>query len=217
MLAFKKQFVINSITRKASTFNVVTAFLSVIGCGLTAYSQGTVNGTVDFANVSSGLGPNAPVYESDGVTKLSGPQFMAELFAGPSANNLAGIAMIGFASGTQAGYFFGGVQSINSVPGGGIAWVQVDVWNTANGASFPQAQASGLPDSWWQSSLFTVVTGNMFTGGGPTPPATLSGLGNSPVFLNSIPEPSVLAFACLGFATIFVGVHQRNNNRQRRF
>jgi hypothetical protein len=116
MLAFKKQFVINSITRKASTFNVVTAFLSVIGCGLTAYSQGTVNGTVDFANVSSGLGPNAPVYESDGVTKLSGPQFMAELFAGPSANNLAGIAMIGFASGTQAGYFFGGVQTINSVP-----------------------------------------------------------------------------------------------------
>jgi hypothetical protein len=177
---------------------MVIAVVLVIGCGLSAYSQGTV----DFANVSS-LGVNAPVYESDGITKLSGSQFTAELFAGPSANSLTAISMIGFGSGIRAGYFFGGVQTIDSVPGGGTAWIQVDVWNTANGASFPQAKASGLPNSWWQSSLFTVQTGNLLTGVGPTPPAELIGLGTSPVFLNSVPEPSTFALAGLGVMIIF--------------
>jgi hypothetical protein len=195
-----------SICRKLLPFNLlVIAVLLVIGCGLTAYSQGTVN----FSNVGSGGSINAPVYESDGVTKLSGSQFTAELFAGPNANNLAAIAMIGFAGGTQAGYFFGGVQSINSVAGGDTAWIQVDVWNTANGASFPQAQASGLPDSWWQSSLFTVVTGNLITGAGPTPAAPLTGLGTSPVYLNSVPEPSTLALVGLGGASALFYVRRR--------
>ena len=140
---------------------------------------------------------------------------MAELLAGALADNIVPIATVGFSTGNGDGYFFGGPQTINSVPGGGTAWIQVDVWNTASGASFTQAKASGLANSWFQSSVFTVQTGNPF--GTPGPPGPLTGLGFSPLFLNSVPEPSVLAFACLGFATIFVGVHQRNNNRQRRF
>jgi hypothetical protein len=175
----------------------------------TARSQGTVV----FNNGYPG-GPNAPVYESDGVTKLSGSQFMAELFAGPSANSLAAIAMTGFATGVQAGYFFGGAQTINSVPGGGTAWIQVDVWNTASGASFSQARASGLPDSWWQSPVFMNLTGNPnnFGGAGPGPPFPLVGLGTSPVYLNSVPEPSVLALSCLGFTAIFVGIRRHRKN-----
>ncbi len=173
----------------------------------TACSQGTVV----FQNGYPG-GPNAPVYESDGVTKLSGSQFMAELFAGPNANSLGAIAMTGFATGVQAGYFFGGAQTINSVPGGGTAWIQVDVWNTASGASFSQARASGLLNSWWQSSLFSVQTGNPFA---PSPPEPLVGLGTSPVFLNSVPEPSMLVLSCLGFTVIFVGIRKFHKNRQR--
>jgi hypothetical protein len=166
---------------------------------VTAHSQGTVV----FANLNVGGIPNAPVFESEGVTRLSGSQFMAELFAGPNANNLAAIAMSGFASGTQAGYFFGGEQTINSVPGGGTAWIQVDVWNTASGGSFAQAKASGLSDSWWQSPLFNVLTGNALgNGGGPTPPAPLAGLGMSPVFLNSVPEPTLVALFVVGFAVM---------------
>ena len=93
-------------------------------------------GTVEFSNVSlAGGGVNAPVYQSDGVTLCSGPQFMAELLAGPSVNSLASIATTGFLTGLQAGYFFGGYQTINSVSGGNTAWIQVDVWNTSSGAS----------------------------------------------------------------------------------
>lgn len=181
------------------------ALLTAVTSVLQAYSQGTVW----FNNLDVSGVPNAPVYESDGVTKLFGSQFMAQLFAGPSANSLAAIAMTGFASGAQAGYFFGGEQTINSVAGGALAWVQVDVWNTASGASFSQAKASGISDSWWQSPLFNVQTGNALgNGGGPTPPAALGGLGTSPVFLNPVPEPSVLTLFCVGFTAIFVRIRR---------
>ena len=173
--------------------------LLVINCGLIAYPQGTVS----FSNVGPGL--HAPVFEVDGVTKVSGSQFLAELFGGPSATSLAAIAMTGFASGTQAGYFFGGVQSINTVAGGGTAWIQVDVWNIASGGSFAQAQASGLPNSWWQSAVFSVTTGNLLTGAGFTPPAILTELGTSPVFLNSVPEPSTFVLAGLGVMMLLGG------------
>ena len=179
--------------------------LAIAGSAATASGQGTVV----FDNVYNGGMPNAPFFESDGVTKLSGSQFMAELLAGPNAYSLAAIAMTGFASGSQAGYFFGGEQTISSVAGGATAWVQVDVWNTASGVSFAQAQGSGLPDSWWQSSLFSVQTGNRLTGVGFTPPAPLTGLGTSPLYLNSVPEPSTLSMAALGGALALFYVRYR--------
>ena len=152
-------------------------------------------GTVSFANVApAGQGVNAPVYESDGVTPLSGSQFMAELLAGPSANTLASIATTGFLTGSQGGYFNGGYQTIPGVVNS-PAWIQVDVWNTASGSTFDQAKASGLPNSWWQSSVFSVMVGGGFQG---PPPAPLTGLGTSPVYLNSVPEPSALALLSCG-------------------
>jgi len=177
----------------------------------TAQGQGTVN----FINI---YGPvNAPFYESDRITKLAGPQFMAQLLAGPSASTLASIAMTGFFSGGGAGYFNGGEQYINSVPPGSTAWVQVDVWNTASGATFSQAQGSGLPNSWWQSSVFAVQTGNPFSsGGGPTSPAALTGLGNSPLYLNSVPEPSTIALAGLAAAAVVLRIDRRNCSRVSR-
>ncbi len=169
-----------------------------------AWSQGSV----DFENLRLG-GPNAPVYQSDGVTPLSGSQFMAELLAGPTANNLASIATTGFLTGAGAGYFIGGTRYLASVPPGDTAWVQVDVWNTASGATFTQAKSSGLPNSWWASSVFSVPTGNVPSGAGPTPPGLLTGLGNSPVYLNSVPEPSSLGLIGLGIVAALFGSKKR--------
>jgi hypothetical protein len=162
---------------------------------LTIEAQGTVN----FANAAVGL--NAPVYESDGVTKLSGPQYMAELLGGATASSLAPIATTSFLTGNLAGYFLGGSQTINSVIPGTTAWVAVEVWNTASGASFDQAKASGLPNSWWQSSVFSVQTDHGFSGT-PGIPATLTGLGISPVYLNGVPEPPTLALVGLAAALV---------------
>src|SRR5437899_6539256 len=140
---------------------------------------------------------------SDGVTKLSGTQFTAELLGGVSPDALLPIATTPFLTGSAAGYFFGGVQTIVGVYPGEIGWVEVEVWNTASGASFGQAKASGLPNSWWESGVFSVTTGGYPTGVGPAPPAALTGLGNSPVYLNAVPEPSCLALAGLGAAFVW--------------
>jgi hypothetical protein len=165
-------------------------------------------GTIYFANFQDG-GPNAPFYQSDGMTPLSGPQFLAELFAGPNATNLAAIATTSFLTGNAAGYFYGGIQTINTVFGGATAWVQVDVWNTASGSSFGQAQGSGLPNSWWQSVVFTVIPGR--GGVNPTPAAPLIGLGTSPVFLNGVvPEPSTFALCVVGAVVVLFRLRARS-------
>src|SRR5690242_12357157 len=86
---------------------------------LIAYSQGTVL----FDNIAGqGQLVNAPVYESDAVTKVSGPQFMVELLGGPSAESLVSIATTGFLTGTAAGYFLGGGQTVPGVNPGTLAW-----------------------------------------------------------------------------------------------
>ncbi|MGH7972792.1 MAG: hypothetical protein ACREIC_29100, partial [Limisphaerales bacterium] len=75
-------------------------------------------GTIWFINIDSQHGLDAPIYQADGVTKLAGQQFMAELLAGPTASSLASIATTGFLDGAFAGYFNGGVWNINTVAPG---------------------------------------------------------------------------------------------------
>ncbi len=192
----------SNLTVKTKLLTLLTIALpSAIPCA--AYAQGSVV----FENLGPGL--NAPVYESDGVTPLSGSQFMAELLAAPSADNLTSIgAAVGFLTTPRAGYFNGGIRDINSVVPGDTAWIVVRVWNTGSGSTFAQAQASGLPDSWWESAVFTVVTGGRIIGGGPTPPAYLTGLGTSPVYLN-VPEPSAFALAALGASVVLVRIWRK--------
>ena len=166
-------------------------------------------GTVFFENGFPGTSFDAPVYQSDRVTALSGSQFMAELFGGPTANSLTFIATTGFLTGTGAGYFNAGTQTINSVAPGTTAWVQVRVWNTSSGNSFLQAQASDLQDSWWTSAAFSVVTGGN-TGISVLPPGNLTGLGNSPVYFNAIPEPSTFALAGVDAIVMLSRIRRRD-------
>jgi len=183
--------------------NFLLAVLIMASLG-TAHAQGTVW----FLNVDHTQGLDAPFFQSDAVTKLSGPQFMAELLAGPSANSLASIATTGFLQGFVAGYFNGGVWAVPGVPQSQIAWVQVRAWNLVSGASFLQAQASGLPNSWGESPIFSVVTGSQ------AQPGILTGLGMTPILLNSIPEPPAFALAGLG-AIIACRLRRRRIARYR--
>ena len=169
-------------TRSAHTFTnlIATVVLNGVLSGA-AFAQGTVV----FGNI--GVGLDAPVYLSDGTTPLNGPQYMAELLAGPTASSLALIATTPF---WTNGYYFDGTQNINSVQGGGIAFIQVNVWNTAPGSTFDQAQASGFGNAWAQSTVFSVQTGNW--GVPPTTPTILLGL--TPLSLNAgHPMPAQLS------------------------
>jgi hypothetical protein len=176
--------------------------------GFIAYGQGTVF-FGNFPFFSADVFARAPVYLADGVTLLSGPQFSAQLLEGPDPNNLFSIATTGFLTGPQAGYF-GTTVTINGVAPQRTAWVQVRVWNAGSGASFLQAEASGLPNSWWQSSTFSIVTGDSRN------PGILGGLGHSPVELNSVPvpEPSAATLVGLG-AALMVAWRVLNKSRHR--
>ena len=158
--------------------------LYVLGT-LTIWAQGTVN----FQNIAVGL--NAPVFLGDGVTKVSGPDYSAALLAGPSPISLSQIATTTFLSGSSAGYFLGGVQTIPTVSGGGTAFVLIEVWNSALFSTFPFAQSSNMPNAWGQSALFSVITGNP-NATPPEVPAVLTGLSSISVG-QPIPEPTTLA------------------------
>jgi len=161
--------------------------------GAVAFAQGTIN----FVNVNSGAGLNAPVFMNDGSTKVGTTGFTAELFAGASDTTLASVATANFIA---AGYFNGGTATIASVAPGAIASLQVRVWATASG-SFAAASAANVANTWGQSAIFHVTTG-----GGGTPPAPPSAMAGMTSFsLNTaVPEPSSLALAGLGAAAMLV-------------
>jgi hypothetical protein len=125
-----------------------------------AFAQGTIL----FANLK---GLDARVTDCNQVP-LSGSQFMAGLFAGPSADSLAFVGAVPFFSGTYSGYFSGGSISIPGVPVGSTAMVQVAVWNTSAGATFFDALAAGAAGA---SPVLSIVTTYP-----PAPPAALVGL-----------------------------------------
>lgn len=159
---------------------------------LSAYAQGTVN----FANVA---GPatartvNAPVFHTDGTTRLSGPGFQAQLYAGPSASALTAVGNPApFLTGAGAGYFQGGSRTIPTVAPGAAATVVVRAWDTATGATWEAAGIKG------ESGAITVTTGG--AGTPPSLPANLVGLQS----FSLVPEPSTIALAILGVAALFV-------------
>jgi len=162
-----------------------------------AFAQGTVN----FANLV-GTALNTPVFHNDGTTRLAGNTFMAELLGGSSAGSLSSIGTTPFLpAGPGAGYFLGGTRVITGVNEGALAFIQIRAWDTARGASYALAFASGAPDAWGSSGIFSVTTGAP-NGSPPTTPATLVGL--TSFQLNPVPEPSTFALAGLGAAALLL-------------
>src|SRR5881296_3718915 len=113
---------------------VIGAVLALAwGISLPARSQGTVN----FSNNASGV--NAPDFDVNCTTKLSGSTFSASLYAGPSSNpaSLAAVgASVAFLTGPLAGYYNGGTRTIPGVPAGSIAYCQVRVWQSSCGVTY---------------------------------------------------------------------------------
>src|SRR5688500_744748 len=92
---------------------------------LIGYAQGTLN----FANGAAGV--NAPVSYQGSL--ISGSGYVADLFWGnqgtPTAALTAAGFNVGFATGGNAGYFFGGARSL---PTTGTVTIQVRVWRVSD-------------------------------------------------------------------------------------
>lgn len=69
-----------------------------------AYAQGTVN----FNNLATatGVAGGAPVFDSDGTTRLEGLAYLGQIYGGVDENSLAPYGdPLGFRTGAGAGFF----------------------------------------------------------------------------------------------------------------
>ncbi|MHB8524113.1 MAG: immunoglobulin domain-containing protein, partial [Limisphaerales bacterium] len=161
-------------------------------------------GDVVFSNIAMGI--NTPVFDVDGVTRLAGAGYLAQLYAGPTADSLTAVGpAVPFLTGTLAGYWSvlpGSVRNIPTVAPGTLAFVQVRVWQSGTGITFEQASAAG--SKLGESPVLSVTTG----GGGlpPSPPSALTGLQSftlaSPPSISN--QPASLTVNASGTATFNV-------------
>jgi hypothetical protein len=178
---------------------ILAFFLSGL-CVASAHGQGTVN----FANLVIVDGVrvvDAPVRFYDG-SLLSGSMFAAQLYFGSGTGAPVGLPTT-FLTGAGAGYFSGGVRTIDFVQPGQFAVVQVKAWNLASGATYEAASDGGA------SALVQIQSGGL----NGAPPANLIGLqpfcfvtiGGTPC----IPEPSTWLLFSLGGLALFCWRWQR--------
>jgi hypothetical protein len=133
-------------------------FASTLGAVVcvSAFAQGTL----DFAN----SGPNhmAGVYDTDGVTGLSGSAWSADLYWAPgiilNTAELTALNQPATFSTVESGFFFGGTRTIpGTVPGETIT-AQVRVWDSAAGSSWAEAsKVNGARSG--ESILFEIALG----------------------------------------------------------
>jgi PEP-CTERM motif-containing protein len=159
---------------------------------ITTFAQGTLN----FAN--AGVGLQAKVTDTDGVTGLAGSVAEADLYWAPGvvtdSTLLIALGAPTFFSTvpSQAGFFFGGPRTIPTAPG--VITAQVRVWDTASG-TYLFGRAIG------ESILFQVALADP-NASPPGIPTSMTGLNGHPWSVHLVPEPSTLALAGLGLAGI---------------
>jgi hypothetical protein len=168
-------------------------------------SAALAQGTIAFQSLgSSTAGPttvNAPIFDVDGVTLLSGTGFSVQLYAGIDDSSLAAVGSpINFLSGPFVGYFDGSDNlAISGFAQGATPRLQVRAWNNQGGTvtTYEGATIRG------QSTAFTSPALGDDTA--PYDPSTIpvpQGLTSFSLVL--VPEPSVIALGILGAAGVIL-------------
>lgn len=167
-----------------------------------AFAQGTVN----IANRVTAAQIDAPIFDVDGTTKLTGTGFFVQLYAGAAGSSADALTAVGAAvnfraPGAQAGYMLGGdtIRTINGIPAGGAAAVQLRAWDAAF-ATYEQAKAANAKIG--ESNLIALGSTGNPTSAPPGTPADLVGLQSFSLY--QVPEPSTIALAMLGGAALFL-------------
>lgn len=110
-----------------------------------AQSQGSGPPSVGFSNRNQG--PGAPVFDVDCTTLLSGPAWVAQLYAGPPGASAAALLPVGtptsFLSGSLAGYWRASAWEVPFAVNREFT-VQARVFPAAAG-SFEAARSAGMP------------------------------------------------------------------------
>jgi hypothetical protein len=118
----------------------------------------------------------ARIFDTDGITLLSGAGFEADLYwaVGTVADSTLLVALNApapFNTGAEAGYFTGGQRIIPGVDAGWIITAQVRAWDTAGGSFNSWVVAKNGGGATGESVLFQVTLN-----GPPSTPAYMTGL-----------------------------------------
>jgi hypothetical protein len=106
----------------------------------------------------------APVFDADQETKLSGSDYVAQLYAGPDLPGLRPVsAPRVFRTGFNAGLIVPVAVELPNVSPAQPAFVQVRVWQSAKGVSYEEARALG--GKFGKSEVLEIMPGIM-----PNPP-----------------------------------------------
>jgi len=168
---------------------LMAALVACIG----AMAQGTVN----FKNNVAGSF-SAPVFNADGVTRLTGNAYYAQLYA-----NIGGsFQPVGTATPFLAnGYVNGGTVTIDAAGVvGGVVTLQMRAWEASTaGTAGTYEAAIGAGKKYGFSETFTVTPGNPNS----NPPGTPADLATLKSF-SLIPEPSTIALGLIGAAALLL-------------
>jgi hypothetical protein len=159
-----------------------------------ALAQGTVN----FQSAS----PSAIVV-TEAMTPV-GAGYIAALYGGANGSGEGGLTQLGGTAGVTGGsglIIAGGTRTNAAVVGGATGAFQVRAWTASSGADWTAALASGTGFG-GKTAVFSNPTGDP-TASPPGTPAFLTGW-NTPLVVTPIPEPSTLALAGLGLASLLV-------------
>ena len=156
--------------------------------------------------------PAAPIFDVDGNTLLSGPGFLAQVYAGAFADSLEPIGSPVPFSTVRPGYFFDptGAKAMPGTSPGGNAMVQVVAWRTSDGATFGAADHPGAHLG--QSTVFEVRGRGDPNPPGEPPAPILYGLQSFSLHV-VVPEPSVLELVLVGAALLMLGRGRRHQAR----
>lgn len=172
------------------------ALLSAECLNLTGLSQGIL----EFNNDNEPF-VDAPIFDVDGKTPLTGRGFLAELYAAAPGQPLQPVSdsITPFLTGNSAGYFAALTVAVPGVSAGSTATVQVVAWRASDGATFAAANHFGAHIG--ESSVFNV--GPLWSPSWPpsTFPTPITGLQSFSLQV-VVPEPSVFAFGLLGGALL---------------
>lgn len=196
---------------------MMSLLMRLLGLIVLLPCSGGAQGTLLFANRYPWAGErqasalNAPVFIAldprNGPTiPVEGDRYQAQIFWRPPGQaDLQPVGRsTGFLTGQDAGYFNGGVVTIEGAPRGARVQIAVIVWDSSSGPPF---RSGGI---WGENDYVTLpLGGDGF--GDPVPMLTLS-----PLLLNSIlPEPSTNALAACA-SVIGIGIYWSRRYGQKK-
>lgn len=148
-------------------------------------------GAVLFKNRVIGV-VDAPIFDVDGSTRLSGTNYLGQLYAGPTDSSVAAVgAAVPFLATTGgAGYLNAGASAQRQIPTvapGAVASVQIRAWEAAAGPTYEDAVAAGGRHG--ASIILRIATGGV--GEPPSLPANLVGLTSFSLIKPELKKPEI--------------------------